>query len=236
MKIKKLLIFLLFIGAVNSQTCGFGCLGLSGIYTGYSINSFNPEGLNKKIALHWGDNKRFGNTTGFRVGANIFRARFEKYFLTAKGFYQFSGEENEYLGGKLEENNITIKYETNYWGLGIDFGIPIFSFLDLKLIDGGITYYQHRLKETTKLLNETQLKEEYKNNNSNFGYYIGSGVILQLIKNYLYLEGTAVYNSISIQNLYNNEGIPYLPETIKDDILAGGGFSATLQINIGFPL
>ena len=31
---------------VLSQSCGFGCLGLSGVYSGYSIQKYEADGLN----------------------------------------------------------------------------------------------------------------------------------------------------------------------------------------------
>jgi hypothetical protein len=242
--IKIISIYLSFIVINFAQTCGFGCLGLSGVFAGYSQLEYSPNGLNKYVLANYSNDhiqNYFGMAKGIKVGGNIFRANFDSYFITAKGYYQFAQEENvfrpkdyELMSVNLEKN---LKYQFNHWGVGVDFGIPIFSFIDLKIIDGGVTFMQHRLTISDNNQIETDIKEVFENKNNKIGYYIGSGLILKLISNYLSVEGTVFYNSFNVDNLYNENNQALLSPTLgTEKFVTKGGFSASLQINLGLPL
>ncbi len=228
---------------LNAQSCGFGCLGLSGIYGGYTIQYYHADGLNDHIKLElirkeldeFKSKFEFGK--GFRIGSNLFRAKFDEYFITAKGFYQFLKEKHTY-SGITQEGNHSDKYEfiMNYWGVGIDVGIPLFEFLDWKIFEGGVTIYNTELLNESFLNNEKVTDLKYENSKTNVGYYISSGVIIHLIPDYISLEGTAIYNMITIENLKEKNGEILPNEIINKNLVDGGGFAATIQLNIGVPL
>ena len=88
---------------LKAQSFGFGCLGLVGGYAGYTYQIYKPTGLNtyiqtfnllRKDSLK-GSMPNFGKSSGYRVGINFYRADLRGFILTAKGFYQNLGEENE---------------------------------------------------------------------------------------------------------------------------------------------
>lgn len=70
------LFFMLFnnYSKINAQSFGFGCLGLSGIYGGYTLQEFNAEGLNKSLNLYNSSNSKidFKKSEGFRIGGIYF--------------------------------------------------------------------------------------------------------------------------------------------------------------------
>jgi hypothetical protein len=61
-------------------------------------------------------------------------------------------------------------------------------------------------------------------------------VIIHLIPDYISLEGTAIYNMITIENLKEKNGEILPNEIINKNLVDGGGFAATIQLNIGVPL
>lgn len=242
--IKIISLYLSFIAINFAQTCGFGCLGLSGVFAGYSQMEYSPNGLNNFINATYSQDhiqNYFGTAKGIKVGGNIFRATFDNYFLTAKGYYQFAQEENvfrpkdyELMSRNFEKN---LKYQLNHWGVGLDFGIPILSFIDLKIVDGGVTFYNHKLTISDNSQTGNDIKEVFENKNNKISYYIGSGLILKLLSNYLSVEGTVFYNSFNVDNLYNENNEALLsPALGNEKFVSKGGFSASLQINLGFPL
>ncbi len=245
MKLARVLIVIIISAALQhelkAQTCGFGCLGLSGFYAGYTIDNYDLTGLNERLnqsLLFNGiqnENVNFTKMKGVRLGANIFRAKFHDYFITAKGFYQFSKDEfstsnKSSDGSPLSKSN----YEMNHWGLGFDFGIPLFNFLSWKILEGGVKFFKAEL--TNQILNENSKYEDekYETVDVEIGYYVGTGIIIQIIENYINIEGTAVYNLMRINDLYDSNGEVYLIGNSK--IVEKGGISATIQLNIGVPL
>ena len=227
----------------TAQTCGFGCLGLSGFYGGYTFQYYKADGLNEHIRTAFENfssdfpDIQFDKGAGFRIGANIFRAKFDNYFLTAKGFFQFLQEEKE---GSVQQSNglLTKNYQMtiNYWGIGIDFGIPLLNFVDMKLVEGGITFFNTKFNDI-RSLNNIKLDElQYENDKLNVGYYVATGLIIHLIQDYLSIEGSASYNILKIDKLEQDDGTILPSSSISTNFIKSGGFAATLQLNIGIPL
>lgn len=240
--IKNISILFLFLILISSssfgQTCGFGCLGLSGAFGGYTHQTYEADGLNNYLSNKLGSkgsDMKFSEAKGFRAGGNIVRAKFEGYFFTAKGFYQFLSESKELINVVSSNIKETYEFKANYWGVGIDLGVPIFSFLDLKLIDGGVTFLQADYEEKQFTQDDETSYTKFENDGSEIGYYFGSGLIIHLMEDYVSLEGTAFYSMMKISNMIDDSGNKLLAEN-SADLLSKGGFSFTVQLNIGFPL
>jgi hypothetical protein len=244
MKIFSIVLFLvLSVSSSYGQTCGFGCLGLSGFYGGYSAQYYDMTTLNnllnERMKQFGFENSKinFETGSGARIGANIFRAQFDKYFLTAKGYYQFLREEH-----KAEESSnsntwtYVSKLELDHWGVGVDFGIPVFKVLDWKIIEGGLTFYRSKLENTFTVNDEIINQRTFNEEQVNIGYYVGTGLIIHLIKDYISIEGTAVYNNVDIGNLLDNQGDSLLEPGKGQSIMDKAGVTATVQLNIGVPL
>ncbi len=224
----------------NAQTFGFGCLGLSGIYGGYGYQFYEASGLNSYISekvalgeLPQIENGEFKKAQGGYVGINIFRAKFSSSFMTMKGFYQFAQERKEFPF----ENRQTEIYELNfnYFGVALDFGIPLGSFISFKLFDAGATYSDVSLKVNSADNNGEYVLEEYKPEKPVIGYFVGSGFIFNIIKNYMSLELTARYHFTQYSDLVNAAGKFFLNDDTKL-IINKAGVQATAQLNIGIPL
>jgi len=244
MKIVPILVFaMISFSSVSGQTCGFGCLGLSGFYAGYSAQFYDMKTLNDLLSYKM-EQFGFENTdinfeTGYgaRFGANIFRAKFNNYFLTAKGYYQFLKEEKSV---SEEINSLSSSYnsklELDHWGVGVDFGVPLFNILDWKIVEGGITFYRSKLENTFRINDEIIDHETYNEEKINVGFYVGTGLIIHLIRDYISIEGTAVYNQLELGNLVDNDGNYLLNPASSLSIMDRAGVTATIQLNIGVPL
>lgn len=240
-RIVLLLIIFLPISIIKSQTFGFGCLGLSGFYAGYSEQKYSVDGLNQYIKLNnYGpapqSNFEFNKGTGYRIGANFFRAKFDYLFITAKGYYQFIKEN---LDQKSTSQTDVIKNEyqlsMNHWGLALDIGIPLFSIIDLKVIEGGILFHNVEFLHSV-FKNDVQLSEnKYEPQTNKVNYYIGSGLIIHIIPDYISIEGTASYQFLKIDELINKSELQTSPTKIFNSI-SKGGLITSVQLNIGFPL
>lgn len=234
------IVSILLTSITTAQTFGFGCLGLSGFYAGYTQQEYKAVGMNEAInsllpSSPFNETLEFKRGTGFRIGANIFRAKFDFLFITAKGYYQFMKETHE-----REDHNIprtTQKYQLsmNHWGVGIDFGVPIFSIIDLKIVEGNVTFYNSELIESYNDQNGVLIIEnKYSLDKAKVGYFVGSGLILHLVTDYISVEATAGYSFINIDR-FSNSDIYSIPST-DNKAIDKGGFSATVQLNVGFPL
>ncbi len=239
-----LIIFPLIFTANNSysQSFGFGCLGLSGIYGGYTYQDYKADGLNSyinSISVNGSQNKvTFSRAEGLRVGGNIFRANFSGYFLTLKGYYQFLKETKTVDVATLAHSgNEEFELKLDHWGFGIDFGFPIFSFLDLKLVEGGVTFYNINLKNSYTSTGSVKVENNYSEPQSTVGYYAASGLILHLVKNYISIEGTAIYNFINIPTVQIGRGsnLNSIPKN-QQNFIEKGGLAVSVQLNLGFPL
>lgn len=239
---KVLLLFLFSYSTINSQTFGFGCLGLSGFYGGYGVYTYSAEGLNKSIPIRFtslssDEDIKFKQATGFRFGVNVLRANFGEVFLTTKAYYQFS-KESKATSFSVSNNTTDLDFElsTNHWGIGIDFGVPVFSIVDLKIVEGGVSFYQVEYKVKANIVDGETTEETFKNDGTDIGYYIGSGLILNLIEGYVSIEGTAMYHFLTVDKLESDAGTIYPLNSVNKSFIDKGGFAATVQLNVGFPL
>lgn len=240
-KIILIILILPFI-KTGAQTFGFGCLGLSGFYAGVTQQYYDTPGLteylNSPILFSNSSSTiEFKRGTGYRVGANLFRAKFDFLFLTAKGYYQFLKETHERENNLVDNSKDKFELSMNHWGVGLDFGVPLFSILDWKVVEGAVTFYNSDFTEENIDENGEQVSEKkYSLDKTKLGYYVGSGLILHLVPDYISVEATAGFNFIDIERFTSKDGlsIPALSSTSK--AVNKGGFSATVQLNVGFPL
>jgi len=247
--ISKLVIVIIIVTTgitVNAQSFGFGCLGLSGFYAGFSRQNYDNPGLNDYISQRINtldpskniitDKIEFTQGTGYRIGANFFRARWNKFFITAKGYYQFLKESDE-ISAQLQNVDTREKYQLtmNHWGVGIDFGVPLFWILDWKIAEANVTFYNTEFSQETLLNSVSQGEIKFKPDKNNIGYFIGTGLILHLVPDYISVEGTAGYSIIQIDKLSNDSGIT-IPTSSSKNAVDKGSLSITLQLNVGFPL
>jgi hypothetical protein len=243
--LQKVLLGILLLSANNlfAQTFGFGCLGLSGFYAGFSEYRFETPALNEFASptivignQTFSEKIKFGMPSGYRVGANIFRAKWDRFFISAKGFYQFLREEN-ILTMPAGNDEFTFNYELNmnHWGVGIDFGVPLFWILDWKIIEGNVAFYKvefnKQLFTGTKLIEETK----FTTDKIKVGYFLGTGLILHIVPDYISLEGTLGFNLLELENLESENGsiIPITNSSKK--MFEKGIWSATVQLNVGVP-
>ncbi len=247
--IKKLIFISVFVccgTALNAQSFGFGCLGLSGFYAGFSKQNYDNPGLNDYISQSQTiitDKVEFTQGTGYRIGANFFRAKWDKFFISAKGYYQFLKEEHEISGQFQSGGLIKSSYEQkeryrltmNHWGVGVDLGVPLFWIIDWKIAEANVTFYNTEFSQETFLSSVSQGEIKFKPDKNNIGYFIGTGLILHLIPDYISLEGTAGFNIIQIDNLSSESGIT-VPSASSKKVIDKGNLSITLQLNVGFPL
>ena len=233
--------FILY-NTAQAQSFGFGCLGLSGFYGGYTQQSYVAEGINDFVRQNYSGiqqnpNINFKEGTGFRIGANLFRAQWDPVFITLKGFYQFLKEEHQ-LDDDIQAGVLKNNYQLslNYWGVGLDFGIPLFSIIDWKIVEGGVTFFNSDFTYTTSLNDVQQSELKLSPENTKLGYYVGSGLILHIIRDYISIEGTAAYSIFSFDTMNNNTGNILPPVDSQNKAIEKGGFTATVQLNVGFPL
>lgn len=233
----------------NAQSFGFGCLGLVGGYGGYSYQQYQPGMLgtyinqfNSTAALSTDARKidDFGKAEGYRFGLNFFRAKFSAFFITAKGYYQVLSESHD--GSQLNQSD-TYNYDYDLklksWGVGLDVGIPIFNRLHWKILDGTLLINSARLTETVNSIAGSSVKK-FNNEKTELGYSLGSGLIVELLKNYISLEGIVGFSYIKIDKMRNDENVRFkdllYPADENESFIKSGGFNAVIQLNVGFPL
>ncbi len=244
-----LILAILILGFTQSeaQTFGFGCLGLSGFYAGYSRQSFEFPGLNQyvnkqiesNINLQSGsaEQMKFQILTGYRIGANFFRAKFHSIFISAKGYYQFLKQQQQ-VSTQIQNSVVRQTYQVtmNHWGVGLDFGTKLFSVIDWKIVEGNVLFFNSDLTQEIFIDEVSQGQVKYSPDNAKVGYFLGTGLILQVVPDYISVEGTAGYNYIKIDKMNNSTTGTIPTATINQNIVDKGNFSVTLQLNIGFPL
>lgn len=243
-----IIFFVLFQIHIHPQTFGFGCLGFPGAYGGYSYQKYKPDGLNESVRIFNLIRKdslseslsNFGQAQGFRVGVNFFRKKFSSVFITGKGYYQFLAEKHEALE-KLFAGEVRTSYEVKItnWGLGIDLGMPIVSFLNWKIVDAALLYNQAKFSSTQNFTGSSTLVNNYKSD-FKLGYSVGTGIVFELLGEYITLEGSAAYSSFTIDEMKSDNGTA-LPVNEKSaeamrNFITDGGFNAVIQLNIGLPL
>lgn len=236
---KHILKTIIILAVVNipalSQTCGFGCLGLSGIYGGYSVGEFKMEGLNEYLAnLNPVNQFNFKKAEGFRVGANIFRAKYDAVFFSAKAYYQFMDTKSSLsVANNPSYDNIEYDLNMNNWGVSVDFGFPLFSLIDFKLVEGGVNFYSIKFTDTRTQNLATVLEKIYKTDKIQIGYYVGSGLVINLVQDYISIEGTAFYSFLKVKSLSNNSNTI---GGVGSNLISDGGLGGILQLNLGLPL
>jgi hypothetical protein len=242
--VKFFLIFLLLLTAKNiySQTCGFGCFGLSGFYGGYTFQQYNADGFNQYLrnilllnnSIQSSNIKKFEYSLGFRVGANLVRFNYKDFIITLKGYYQFLKEEKSPFSYTDTKYSLT----NNFWGTGLDFGYSVFSFMDVKFVDAQVTFHTVDLKINNSS-NQPNQEADF-NKKSVSGYSVGSGLIFKIIDDYIGIELTAGYTNFKIDNLSDENNNYLLGENNKLaeglDFIKSGGLFVTAQLNVGIPL
>ena len=236
-----LLLSILTGGKIYSQSFGFGCLGLSGVYGGYSYQTYKADGLNESVNslfTQQGYNISgidFKQAEGFRFGGNIFRAKFSKLFITLKGYYQFLKEsytiKNDPGSGLIMSD---LSLELNHWGVAVDLGFPLFSFLDLKVIEGGSHFYEVDFTVETSVDANLVQDDKYSLDKVQVSYFIATGVIVHLVKDYISLEGTVYYEFLEVEDLFNGSNVALRQPGNANPLIEKGGLAAALQLNVGF--
>lgn len=244
----SLIILSSFTGLIQGQSFGFGCIGFTGAFGGYSYQKYDPAGLNKYIYF-FNQNRTnsltqklddFGQGNGIRFGFNFFRKKFKSFFFTTKGFYQLLVERNEALE-KLSSGELSTKFETKLttFGLGLDLGIPIFSFINLKVVDAALTFTQVKLITTQNFPGAITIVKNYKSD-YDLNYSVGSGIIFELFDEYVTLEGTAYYSKLNIREMKTDNDVKLTKEENSNEIMRNfiseGGMNLVVQLNIGIPL
>jgi hypothetical protein len=237
---------LFFSSTIEAQTCGFGCFGLGGFYAGYGFENLKADGLNDYIKsvnirkTNSNDSPEFNTSKGFRLGANIFRTRYKEFFFTIKGYYQFLKEEKDvYQDIDKSERNLKYAVKLNYWGVGFDIGHSLFSFIDLKILDAALTFHTSDLSIQSGDGGTSIPQDQYNDTKTGIGYSIGTGLIFNLVEDYISLEATAGFNNFSIGQMESQDGkILTNPNTNQavDKFISSGGFFGILQLNLGIPL
>ena len=238
----------LFSALVNAQTFGFGCLGFVGGFAGYSYQKYQADGLNNYVTdfnKTNGDSLKapmssFGSASGYRLGINFFRAHFTRFILTSKGFYQSLIESKDaQITSMLGSSNSNYKVRLNTWGLGLDVGTSITGAVSWKVIDAALLFNKATFTNTKNLPGSLTDIKEFKSD-SKVGYSIGTGFILQLIDEYISIEGLAAYTVFSIDELHLDDGtkltVSENSSQPMNNFIESGGFNAVIQLNIGFPL
>lgn len=235
----------LFTGkTLFSQSFGFGCLGLVGGYAGYNYQQYQPGLLNDYVDYFNLNAKnkldKFGKAEGYRFGINFFRAKFSGFFITAKGFYQQLSESHS--GQKIVTNELIYfdnDLKLNSWGLGLDVGVPIFNGLHWKILDGAILINSAKQTQTQNSSVGT-LIQKFSNDNTELGYSFGSGFVVEILKNYISIEGIIAFTHLKIDKMKTDENFQFkdLIESPDENepFIKSGGFNAVLQLNVGFPL
>ncbi len=223
LKYLKIFFLLISISSIaEAQTFGFGCLGFVGGYGGYSYQDYNAAGLNEYIR-YWNSLEfvhspldEFSSASGYRVGLNFFRATFENgIIVTAKGFYQYLSKENKAtVGIGASDDNYSMDLTFNNWSLGFDVGWQFTKVVSWKIIDGSLNFNNVTLTETTDLPGETYVNK-YKSDSGVIGYSIRNRNYSSIINDYVSIEGLAGYTQIVIDNVYNDNGEPFLNSNYK---------------------
>ena len=251
MKLLISLVILIFVIAKpQEQKLGFGCLGLVGGFAGYSMQNYQPDGLNSLIEdfnTYYKDSidqkfEKFGKMAGYRFGANFFRQNFSGFVFTVKGFYQSQIEKKSGIIKSKDVPNFNeineMELKSEQLAIGIDLGTSLSKTIDWKVIDAAFIFFNTKLSRSINRPGENTIYSEYHNESKTFGYSVGSGFIFHLIRNYISIEGEFGYTIFKVDRLIDNEekSLNYYSKNEEvRDLITNGGFNAVIQINIGFP-
>ena len=237
---------ILFNVQVLSQNFGFGCLGFVGGYGGIVYQKYDAQGLNNFVRNFNEMNsntlnaplEEFYGAVGYRVGINFFRATLESgIIISAKGYYQS-------LSRTRETSETTVDASTNYsyeldlknWAIGFDVGYAFTNYISWKIVDVVVNFNNVTLTNTKNSPGNSEVNK-FKSDSNVFGYTVGTGIIISIVKDYVSLEGLAGYTYLQIEDLKTDDGISFLePVQGNSNFIEAGGFTAELQLNIGFPL
>ncbi|MFA7228754.1 MAG: hypothetical protein WC061_06955 [Melioribacteraceae bacterium] len=234
------IIILIGYAELPAQSFGFGCLGLSGFYAGFSNESYDASGINAFMTGQFQTGQipaqiKFEKGTGYRIGANFVRAQFDQFFISAKGYYQFLKEEHttsELSGTSIV--NSSHKLSLNHWGVGIDLGVKLFWILDWKAVEGNINFYDGNFTSEYSKDNIPQSSSKYNSDKIQIGYFAGTGLVLHIVPDYISLEGTAGYHFNKLDIFRSTDA--FGNEIDIKNAVSKGGFGLTVQLNVGFPL
>ncbi len=242
----SVIIIVSFSSLNKAQEFGFGCLGLSGFYGGLSSYKFDAPGLNQyansyaqktgiTASNEWTDFE-FTNSTGYRVGVNLFRAKWEAFFISSKLYYQFL-KETQYNKIAVPSGMAKLSYifSMNHWGGGIDLGVRLFSIFDWKIIEGHVNFYNGELIQEELLDDKLITETKFSSQNYKMGYFLGTGLIMNLVPGYISLEGTAGYSFIQMEE-FTSESSGTIPLSKDIKAVNKGTLGITIQLNVGFPL
>jgi hypothetical protein len=231
-----------------AQSFGFGCLGLVGGYGGYSYQNLKPAGLNDYILSYntlrtdslSSPMSSFGKATGFRVGLNFYRANLDGLILTAKGFYQFVSEKNNaVVESSYGTTNTEFELRMQSWGIGLDLGILVTGRLSWKVLDAALLFSDIEFIDTENFPGAVTTVETY-NGDTDVAYSVGTGFILSIVEQYISLEGMVGYLVMDLDRVEKDDGTPLTitenSEVPMENFIKSGGFSAVIQLNVGFPL
>lgn len=247
-----LVAFLATVSHGQNNVLGFGCFGALSGFVGYEIREVKATGLNAYLDALGTDVgfsreleepfEKFETLYGFRFGVNLARVDFDPLFFSVKGYYAGLSKKNhawiDYDGERFE-NYVELK--THNFAVGFDFGVTVFEGLRWKAIDAAATINTARLTgsftEPGARANVTRFEsEEYE-----FGYNLGSGLIVNVVGEYISLEGTIAYARGHVGSLREVDEEVFLPKTPgglapMTNAIDGGGVSTSVQLNLGFPL
>ncbi len=230
-------LLLIAFSQVNSQTCGFGCLGLSGIYAGYSIQQYEADGLNNYLNSQFSSNKfNFNEGRGLRFGMNLVRADYGNCFFTFKGFYQFLVEEQTQIVAGASRKYIDAKLEMNNWGVAVDLGIPLIGFIDWKIVDGSVNFFTPKVTINNRFNDIILTEDVYTPSKVRMGFSIGSGLIFNIIEDYISIEVTGIYSIVEIESLSSDIDGSVIPIVVHTRLVSKGGLQGVIQLNVGIPL
>ncbi len=238
-----LVLALLLTNQTYSQTCGFGCLCLSGVFGGYSIQQYEADGLNNYLSvLSTNDNQlNFKEGRGYKVGINLVRADYGNFFFTFKGYYQFLSEEKEIKidDGYGFDYTTSAKLKMDNWGIGLDLGIPFGSFVDWKIVEGELKFFRPSLSMNVSYNNPAAnflgFDNTYSPDKVKMGFSVGSGLIFNIVEDYISLEATGMYSFIEIDYLTNDDSGNKIPTETESKLVSKGGLQAVVQLNVGIP-
>ena len=247
---KIFFLFIIFTYQILPQSFGFGCFGFVGGYAGYSYQKYEPGYLNEQIkgfniALSEGAGQiipEFGTAQGYRLGINFLRAKFSDTFFSVKGYYESLSENQSYSYSGNESLIISeLNFSLKSWNVGVDFGIPISDLFSWKIIEGIVHFNSAKLVHKPNLDDNTK-EIKYENDAPEIGYSISTGFIFSIVENFLSIEGTAGYKFFKINQMTTEDGSIFLLRTEdgrateEEYFIKAGGFSAVVQLNLGFPL
>ncbi|MBI2416712.1 MAG: hypothetical protein HYV28_02215 [Ignavibacteriales bacterium] len=233
-----------------SQEFGFGCFGLLGGFVGYEMQNYEPAGLNSYIDsynTYYQDSLqaplgKFRQLRGLRLGVNFFRHSFSGLLFTLKGHYSTLNEKNK--ATRLLSDNTKSIFNTEMRlqeiGLGFDIGMPITEELNWKLFDATFIYYKATFTSELNTSKGTRDNMSFTNKNNLITYGLGSGFIMNVIRNYVSLEGTVSYVNLIVVEMETGDKVritkPVTNEIIGTKIIKSGGINLLIQLNIGLPM